>query len=184
MLGGSVVRGGMFDMPRTWIRIGALALVAIAFVAGLVIITMPAVRTDGPLQVNSRTNVEYAMRVDETITWGVDLPENPTDSDITILSAELVEPVGLSIVGFGMTRTDDWGGVAAVYGYPPTGAELISIENSMLAAGGRVQFLVGVQRPEATALGTIAGVLVRYAWHGQTYELLLPYSLTINRPDS
>lgn len=155
-----------------------LVLVAAILVVGIAAITKPADRHNGPLRTNSTTNIEFGLKPDETASWGVDLPPNPTDSDITFVSAELVDPVGLSILGVTMNRSNT-GGIANAYGYPPAGIEVFPVEGSTLPARGMIQVIVGVQLPEGNAEGTIKGVRVTYVVAGQTYELLLPYSLRI-----
>ncbi len=155
-----------------------LGLIAVILVVGIAVITKPSIRQDGPLRTNSTTNVEFGLRSDETASWGVDLPANPTDSDITFASAELVDPVGLSILGVTMNRPNT-GGIANAYGYPPAGMEVFPVEGSTVPAGGDIQVVVGVQLPEGNAEGTIEGVRVTYVAAGQTYEIMLPYSLRI-----
>lgn len=158
--------------------LSGLVLIAVILVVGIAAITKPSIRQDGPLRTNSTTNVEFGLRSDETASWGVDLPANPTDADITFVSAELVDPVGLSILGVTMNRPNT-GGIANAYGYPPAGMEVFPVEGSTLPARGMIQVVVGVQLPEGNAEGTIEGVRVTYVAAGQTYEVMLPYSLRI-----
>lgn len=158
--------------------LSGLVLVAAILVVGIAAITKPGDRQSGPLRTNSTTNVEFGLRSDETASWGVYLPANPTDSDITFVSAELVDPIGLSILGVTMNGPNT-GGIAAVYGYPPAGMEVFPVEGSTVPAGGDIQVVVGVQLPEGNTEGTIAGVRVTYIVDGQTYEIMLPYSLRI-----
>ena len=160
------------------LALSGLVLIAAILVVGIAANTKPGDRYDGPLRANSTTNIEFGLRSDETASWGVDLPDNPTDSDITFVSAELVDPVGLSILGVTMNRPNA-GGIASVYGYPPDGVEVFPVEGSILPARGRIQVIVGVQLPEGNAEGTIEGVRVTYLIAGRTYEVMLPYSLRI-----
>ena len=161
--------------------LSGLVLIAVILVVGIAAIKKPSIRQDGPLQPNSTTTLEFPLAVNEAATWGIDLPENPTDSDIIISSAELVDPVGLSILGVTMNRPNT-GGIVNAYGYPPAGMEVVPVEGSTLPAGGHIQVLVGIQRPDGSKEGTIKGLRVRYIAAGQRYEVLLPYSLRIVSP--
>lgn len=158
--------------------LSGLVLIAVIIAVGIAAITKPSIRQDGPLQPNATTNLEFPLALNEAATWGVDLPENPTDSDITFSSAELVDPVGLSILGVTMNRPNT-GSIVNAYGYPPAGMEVVPVEGSTLPAGGSVLVLVGIQLPEGSKEGTIKGLRVRYIAAGQTYEVLLNYSLRI-----
>lgn len=158
--------------------LSGLVLAAAILVFGFAAVTRSGDRHNGPLRTNSTTTLEFGLNPDETASWGVDLPANPTDSDITFVSAELVDPVGLSILGVLMNGAN-MGGIVNAYGYPPAGVEVFPVEGSMLPARGMIQVIVGVQLPEGKAEGTIAGVRVTYIAAGQTYEILLPYSLRI-----
>jgi hypothetical protein len=169
----------LWSQPRTrFLGLLGLVLIAAVLVVGIAAINGPGIRQDGPLRTNSTTNVEFGLLTNQPASWGVHLPDNPTDSDITFVSADLVEPVGLSILGVAMNRPNT-GGIVSVYGYPPAGMEVFPVETTTLPARGRVQVVVGFQLAEGSSEGAIKGVLVRYVVDGQTYEIMLEYSLRI-----
>jgi hypothetical protein len=165
--------------PRTKL-LGFIGLVSVAAILGLGVaaITIPSVRHDGPLQPNATTNLEFSLAPGQTASWGVDVPTNPTASEIVFRSAELVEPAGFSILGVAMNRPNT-GSIVSVYGYPPAGFPVVPVEGSTLPAGGSVMVVVGVQLADGVTEGTIRGVRVRYATGGQEYEVMLEYRLRI-----
>jgi hypothetical protein len=161
-----------------FLGLSGLVLIVAILVVGIAAINKPEVRQDGPLQTTSTTNLEFGLLADQPASWGAYLPDNSTESDISFVSADLVEPRGLSILGVAMNRPNT-GGVVNAYGYPPEGMQVFPVETTILPAGGRVQLIVGFQLAEGSSVGTIKGVLVRYAVEGQTYEVMLNYGLRI-----
>ncbi len=158
--------------------LSGLVLIAVILVVGIAAITKPSIRQDGPLQPNATTTLEFALAPNQAATWGVDLPVNPTQADITFSSADLIDPVGLSILGLTMNRPNT-GSIVNALGYPPPGMDVVPIEGSTLPAGGSVVVLVGVQLSTGSTEGTVKGLRVRYVAGGQAYEVTLPYSLRI-----
>jgi hypothetical protein len=171
-------------------RVGLSVLVAIAAILGLgaAANVLSGGLDAGPLQPSSVTTVELPLAADEPGTWGVDLPLNPSRSDIVVRSAEPIDPQGLTILGMTMTNPRVAGGVVAVRGYPPPGIATFPIEGSILSPGGgtspELEVLIGVQLAEGSERGTIRGLRVRYAVDGREHEVDLPYSFTLVPPKS
>jgi hypothetical protein len=165
-----------------------LALSAAILAVGIAAIALSGSPDAGPLQPSSTTTVELPLAADEAGTWGVDLPLNPTPSDIIIKSVEPIDPQGLAILGMTMTNPRVAGGVVAVPGYPPPGLATFPIEGSVLSPSGgtspELEVLIGVQLAQGSKRGTIQGLRVRYAIDRREYEVVLPYSLSLVLPAS
>jgi hypothetical protein len=168
---------------RTGLLVLALSAAVLVCVAAIALSGGPDA---GPLQPSSTTTVETPLAADEAGTWGVDLPLNPTRSDIIIKSVEPIDPQGLSILGMTMTNPRVAGGVVAVPGYPPPGLATFPIEGSVLSPSDgttpELEVLVGVQLAQGSKRGTIQGLRVRYAIDRREYEVVLPYSFSLVLP--
>lgn len=173
---------------RRRVGLSALVLSAAILSVGIAAIALSGGRDAGPLQPSSITTVEFPLAADKVGTWGVDLPPNPTRSDIVVRSAEPMDPQGLTILGMTMINPDVTGGVVAVLGYPPPGVATFPIEGSVLSPSGgtspELEVLIGVQLAEGSERGTIQGLRVRYAVDGREYEVDLPYSFSLVLPKS
>ncbi|HSW43691.1 MAG TPA: hypothetical protein VLM76_14425 [Patescibacteria group bacterium] len=165
-----------------------LALSAAVLAVGIAAMALSGGSDAGRLQPSSTTTVETPLAADEAGTWGVDLPRNPTRSDIIVKSVEPIDPQGLAILGMTMTNPLVAGGVVAVRGYPPPWLATFPIEGSVLSPSGgpspQLQVLIGVQLAEGSKRGTIQGLRVRYAIDGREYEVVLPYSFSLVLPAS
>lgn len=82
------------------------------------------------------------------------LPPNPTGLPITIESVELVDPVGLDILGVFANVPERDGAIAYAAGFSPTDWNGVAPAGAVLPAvvGGQshLQVLVGVRRSGAT----------------------------------
>jgi hypothetical protein len=170
------------------VGLAVLALIAAILAVGIAAISLSGGRDAGPLQPSSITTVETPLAADQVGTWGVDLPPNPTRSDIIIKSVEPIDPQGLTILGMTMTNPRVAGGVVAVPGYPPPGLATFPIEGSVVSPSSGtspdLEVLIGVQLADGSQRGTIEGLRVRYAVDGREYQVDLPYSFTLVPPKS
>jgi hypothetical protein len=164
---------------RSLVAVGVPALVVTLGVGG-VLVTAP--RTDGPLVAPSAVTVEFELAIGRAGTWGIILPTNPTMSDITIESIEAVDARGLQIVGMLINDPERDGGIGSLDVYPPLGVLARAVEGAVLPAVGtdppHRQLLIGVRRT-GTDAGSIEALRVRYRHAGESYEVILPYSLRI-----
>ena len=139
-------------------------------------------RSDGPLQSGSPFIVRQPLRPGAVMTWGTALPENPTDSPITIERIEPVNPRGIEVVGIGLTDPTVTGGIGTAFDFPPAGLALTDVEGAALGtsmgSGPYLQVLIGVKLSGDTD-GFIEGLRLAYSSDGVRYEIVLPTSLEV-----
>lgn len=179
--------------------IGGVALAAIVFIAASAVAGHP--RSDGPLQASGGYSVRVPLSPGEEFTWSLALPFNPTEDDIRIREVTLEAPSGLTIMGVLMTygirhQDGSCSSGGATDGFPPTvvRADGTTVEYPsgpvpgaiVPARGDRTcethpSVSVGVRRDANTETGRIEGLRLRYEHRGADYEVLLQWSLTVER---
>jgi hypothetical protein len=164
-----------------------MPLVVLAAVVAFGMRTADSRRNDGPLGSHSVNSVEFAAPDDTVVTWGMVLPRNPTAGDIRIDSIEPTSIEGLQLMGVLVNPVgpDGEGSVTNAPGFPPAALWTGPPDGSVLRAAGAppdLQVLIGVRRPTASGLGSIAGLRIRYEAGGVGYEAVLPWSLRILAP--
>jgi hypothetical protein len=139
---------------------------------------------EGPLP-PAGGGIEFSLAPDQSGTWAMPPPSNPTDRDIVLRSIEPIDPEGLTILGMAMAHP----GVAATgaVAFPPAGVETRPVEGSVISPRGgatpHLDVLIGVQLAEGSESGSIRGLRVVYVVGIRQYEVLLAYSLRITRAD-
>lgn len=120
----------------------------------------------------------------DVATWGFALPANPTGSEIVVLSVELVNPVGVEVLGVLAHHPATEGAVGQRYGFPPSG-DLFAPAGIVLPPAGStaaaVEALIGVRLTDKRS-GSIDAVRIRYRQGGLEYADVLPYSLHVSSP--
>lgn len=180
--------------------IGLVLIVAAA--AAVAANTLRGPRQDGPLQLplGTRVTARFPLPSDEVLTWGMDLPWDPSNrlpEDIRIESIEPVGARGLEVLGLvlnnAVLRPD---GTCLSYGirtgraFPPPEVPTRAVKGDVLAAAvdqpcvNHPSVLVGVRRPADSALGVIDALRMLYQYRGTTYELVLPFTLEVRPPDA
>jgi hypothetical protein len=150
-------------------------------------------RDNGPIESRSRVNTSLALADDELLTWGMDLPLNPTQTDIKIRSLEPVGAIGVDVVGIAVDYPVLRDGVCWSTGvqrgsYPPPGIQTMEAKGAVLPAastrtcGTHPEMLVGVRRSRDSGAGRIEAMRMVYDLGGNAYELVIPYSLDVRRP--
>jgi hypothetical protein len=183
---------------RTLGTIGVVALAAIAVIAVITLTSRP--RAGDPLQASSSYGLRVALATDEQLTWSTALPFNPTDSQVRIREVTLQAPSGLTILGvlmtYGVPQPDgSCLSAGGSYDFPPTAvrADGTKLQFASGAVRGAIvpaqrdrtcethpSVSVGVRRETGTATGRIEGLRVVYEHGGAEYEVLLPYTLTVD----
>jgi hypothetical protein len=170
------------------VSLPVLALVIAGLALGIGVVMAFGDRNEDPVRPPSASSVEFPLAPEQAATWGVPLFPNPTDSDIVVKSVELIDTVGLSILGMTMTNPDVTGGMGAGLGFPPDGIATFPIEGSVISPRGgptpRLQVLVGVRLADGRDSGSITAVRVRYVAAGREFEVILPFSLGITLADT
>jgi hypothetical protein len=179
------------------VLVGGL-LVLLASTAVVAANALRGPRQDGPVRTNSRVNIKFPLAYDQIFVWGMALPGNPTQTDALITSIEPVGTRGLEIVGvvvdFPVLRPD---GICLMYGdqtapsFPPPGVATRAVNGTVLVTddrergtcGSHPEVLVGVRRLPDSSAGRIDALRVVYVHEGTTYELVMPYSFDVCRPD-
>lgn len=166
-------------LPRS-----VLVLIAAILTLGIGATVTSGNRLHGPLP-PSGAGVEFSLAPDQSGTWGMPLPPNPTDRDIVVRSIEPIDPEGLTILGMAMAHP----GVAATgaVAFPPAGVATFPVEGSVISPRGgatpNLAVLIGVQLAEGSESGSIRGLRLVYVVGVRQYEVLLAYSLEITRAD-
>jgi hypothetical protein len=171
-----------------WIAIALVALGALA-VAVIVAGAPPSFRTDGPLTTLSEDSVEFSVAdANQTWTWGMVLPANPTISDIVLDSITPVGVSGLDILGVSISHPSIDGSIVNAKDYPPPGVAIGTPSGTVMTPVGTpdaaLQALFGVRLQPGSATGAISGIRVRYRASGTGYEVTLPWSLKIDGPEA
>jgi hypothetical protein len=154
-------------------------------------------RQDGPVRTNSSVKIKFPLAYDEVFVWGMALPGNPTQTDVRITAIEPVGTRGLEILGvvvdFPVLRPD---GICLMYGdrtapsFPPPGTPTREVNGTLLSndtergiCGSQPEVLVGLRRVPNSSVGRIDALRMRYIHEGTTYELVMPYSFDVCKPD-
>lgn len=123
---------------------------------------------------------------DVPATWAMPLPLNRTGADIRIESINLINPVGLELLGVLASYPTPSEGLINAYGFPPPGVVTSPVENAVLPVAGSpnqiLQILIGIKRPVSVDAGTIDGLRVRYRAGSERFEVSLPWSLRVTAP--
>lgn len=158
---------------------------ALAALAGIAVLQPFGPRTGGPLAQRDVYAVSVPLPRGEAGTRGSVLPPNQTGLPITIESVELVDPVGLEVLGVFVNVPENDGAIGFVSGFSPTDWNGVAPAGAVLPGivGGQshLQVLVGVRRT-GTVDGTIAGIRVRYRHDSVEYEDVLPFPLRVFEP--
>lgn len=174
-----------------------VALAAVVWIAAGAVLDRP--RSDGPLSASTGYVVHAKLAPGETLSWSVGLPLNHSDRDAVIRAVDLVGVRDIDILAivatYGVERPD--GSCLAAggnFGYPPTAAEpdgktyeyathqivgvIVPSERNRTCTTHPV-ISVGVRRRGGPDPSGIEAIRVRYEHAGIAYEVLLPWSLTV-----
>ena len=173
-------------------------VLAVAVAVAAIVLRGP--RQDGPLQVpaGSHYGVRFPLADDRMSTWEAFVPFNPTVTDIRVESVELVGTKGIDVLGvvlgYPVSQADGVclsTGTLEIERFPPSERITTSqVRGAVLPAADRrtcvnnPTIVVGVQRQADSSVGVIAAVRVMYEYQGAMFELVLPQSLEVYRPDS
>jgi hypothetical protein len=140
---------------------------------------------EGPLP-PSGGGIAFSLAPDQSGTWAMPLPSNPTYRDIVLRSIEPIDPEGLTILGMATAHP----GVAATGAveFPPAGVETLPVEGSVISPrGGRLRTSPSSSgcswQRGGSESGSIRGLRVVYVVGVRQYEVLLAYRLGITRAD-
>jgi hypothetical protein len=169
-------------------------LVAFAVTALVATNALRGPRQDGPLQNRSRFNASIGLVENQVLTWGIDLPGNPTDTDIKIRSIEPVGARGIEVLGVVLDypRLRDgvcWSTGSHTDAFPPVGVSTREVKDAVLPAertrtcGNHPEVLVGIRRPPGSASGRIDALRMVYEHQGSVYQFDIAYGLDIHPPD-
>lgn len=179
------------------ILVGGL-LVVLAVIVVVAANGLRGPRQDGPVRTNSRVTVSFPLAYDHVFVWGMPLPPNPTGSEVRIVSIEPVGITGLEILGvvvdFAVHRPDGsclMYGVRPALSFPPpeiptrevSGTLLLNNDRKPEACISDAEVLVGLRRVPNSSAGRIDALRMLYVHEGTTYELVMPYSFEVCRPD-
>jgi len=167
--------------------VGALAAFGV-LVAALAVILLrgSATASMGPLSTTNINiiSVNAPVAASEPITWGTFIPTNPTNQPITILSVNPIEPTGVEVIQIGINNPDTEGPVGALRGFPQPGITVHPVAGAILQPVGSqspyLQIIVGVRLAAGSSHGTINGLKVTYEAAGQTFQLVLPGTITLD----
>ena len=139
--------------------------------------------TGGPLAQADAFAARVPLASGEVLTWGTVLPPNQSTGEIVIESIQMVGVAGLEVLGIYVNVPELDGAVGAEYGFEPAKWNARSPAGATLSAPGsgqdhHIQVLVGVRRT-SSAEGSIDAIRIRYRQDSQTYEDILPFSLTV-----
>jgi hypothetical protein len=175
-----------------------VALAAIVWIAAGAALGRP--RSDGPLSVSSGYAVHARLAPGETLSWSLALPFNHSDRDAVIRAVDLVGVRDIDILAivatYGLESPDgSCLAAGATYGFPPTAAQqdgttyefptreivgaVVPSERHRTCAS-HPSISVGVRRTGGADLGGIEAIRVRYEHAGVDYEVVLPWSLTVD----
>lgn len=151
----------------------------------------------GPLEARSHVTLRFPLPDGEALTWGMDLPRNPTSTEVTLEAIEPVGARGVEVIGtaasYPVLRADGMCvSIGLVRGFPPAGVQTLEVRGAPVPAAGPPgpprcgdqppAVLIGVRRAPAAPTGTIDALRLLYVADGTHYEVLLPYSLELTRP--
>ena len=179
------------------LTLGVVALAAIAWIVASAALGRP--RSDGPLSASSGYAVRVPLALGETFSWSVGLPFNHSDRDAVLRAVDLVGVHGIDVLAivatYGVERADgSCLAAGANYGYPPSAPQpdgttfeyptheivgvIVPSERNRTCTTHPV-ISVGVRRTGAVDLGGFDAVRVRYEHTGVDYEVVLPWSLSV-----
>ncbi len=174
-----------------------MALAAIAWIAATAALGGP--RSGGPLSASSGYVVHAKLAPGETLSWSVGVPFNHSDRDAVLRAVDLVGVRDVEILAIVATYGVEWPdgsclAAGANYGYPPSATQpdgttyeyptheivgvIVPPEPNRTCTTHPV-ISVGVRRTGAADHGGFDAVRVRYEHAGVDYEVVLPWSLTI-----
>jgi hypothetical protein len=178
------------------LTLGVVALAAIVWIAAG---ALGRPRSDGPLSSSTGYVLHAKLAPGETMSWSVGLPFNHSDRDAVIRAVDLVGVRDIDVLAivatYGVERPD--GSCLAAggnYGYPPTAAEpdgttyefpthqivgvIVPSERNRTCTKHPV-ISVGVRRRGGPDPSGIEAIRVRYEHAGIAYEVVLPWSLSV-----
>jgi hypothetical protein len=173
---------------RLAVPLAITATIVVAVIAALAL-SSPKYRTDGPWTSPDRVNVDFPIAANQSATWGMPLPKNPTLSAITIESIEPLDVRGIDVLGVRLGKIDATNGSGSIVNapqWPPEGIDTLAVDGVVLPPVGAgsfdLQVLVGVRHEASEASGSIGGIRIRYELAGAHYEVLFPWSLGLSQP--
>jgi hypothetical protein len=171
----------------------AAVAVAVAVVATATAVSRP--QQGGPLpNPSSHVTTAFPLADGQALTWGMDLPLNPTATDMQVKSIEPVGARGVDVLGIVLSdRRPEGDGrcvsIGLVAGFPPSGTVTREVRGAVLPAADTgvpcprtPTVLIGVRRSPDSAVGRIDALRMRYEHLGTTYEIVFPFSLDVERP--
>lgn len=151
----------------------------------------------GPLETavqrTSHITARFPLPDGEALTWGMDLPRNPTSTEVTLEAIEPVGARGVEIIGtaasYPVLRPNGvCVSIGLVTGFPPAGVQTLEVRGAPWPAAGPPRcgdqpiVVIGVRRAPAAPTGTIDALRLLYVADGTHYEVLLPFSLEVRQP--
>jgi len=179
------------------LTLGVVALAVIVWIAASAALGRP--RPGGPLSASSGYAVHAPLAPGETFSWSVGLPFNHSDRDAVLRAVDLVGVHGIDVLAivatYGVERPDGSCLAAGTsYGFPPSAPqpdgttyeypthEIVGIvvpSDRSRTCTTHPSISVGVRRTAGTDPGGFEAVRVRYEHAGVDYEVVLPWSLTL-----
>lgn len=164
---------------------GALvALIAVAFVWSKPDASGPLVPPDG-------ASIPIPVEGTGAGTWGIPLPLNTSDLEVTLQDVTLLGATGIEIIGMGIHDPAVSGeSILTAPGFPPPGIELGPIAGAVLPPrqedGFSKEVLVGIGLAAGAPWGWVEAVKVTYVAGGRAYEVILPFTLRVgaDAPDA
>lgn len=150
---------------------------------------------DAAIQHTSHVTLRFPLADGEALTWGMDLPRNPTSTEVTLEAIEPVGARGVEVIGtaasYPVLRPNGMCvSIGLVTGFPPAGVQTLEVRGAPWPAvasprcGDQPIVVIGVRRAADSPTGTIDALCLRYTADGTQYEILLPFSLELTRPHS
>ena len=179
------------------LTLGVVALAVIVWIAASA--ALGRLRPGGPLSASSDYAVHAPLAPGETFSWSVGLPFNHSDRDAVLRAVDLVGVHGIDVLAivatYGVERPDGSCLAAGTsYGFPPSAPqpdgttyeypthEIVGIvvpSDRSRTCTTHPSISVGVRRTAGTDPGGFEAVRVRYEHAGVVYEVVLPWSLTL-----
>jgi hypothetical protein len=163
----------------------ALALLTIAVAGVLAIAALPRAASAGPLASSVRIREGVPLAIGSALTWGMVLPSNTTDSEITIETLEPATTRGIRILDVLVHHPGGEGGIGQQLGFPPPGVDAVRPAGVVMTPAGtpgrHIEVLIGIERIDASR-GVLQGLRVQYRHRGTLYEDVLDYALEVFPP--